>query len=169
MALTAVVNLITKQGIDLDGIKIRAGIGNYGQYRGDMIFGKRYFDLDLLIWGSFHLMKGQKRYMSKEDTGLNIMGGDVNVGGIGPKPSYDFGTSIKYKNLQFLYNTQFSQVEAPLTMTHLASTYNVENYKTFYGIRPSCTTISHHADLKYGQPWFQGLTTLAGIITCPIE
>ena len=151
VALTAVVNLITKQGIDVDGIKIRAGIGNYGQYRGDMIFGKRYFDLDLLIWGSFHLVKGQKRYMSKEDTGLNIMGGDVNVGGIGPKPSYDFGTSIKYKNLQFLYNTQFSQVEAPLTMTHLASTYNVENYKTFYGIRPSCTTISHHADLKYGQ------------------
>lgn len=151
VALTAVVNLITKQGIDVDGIKIRAGIGNYGQYRGDMIFGKRYFDLDLLIWGGFHLVKGQKRYMSKEDTGLNIMGGDVNVGGIGPKPSYDFGTSIKYKNLQFLYNTQFSQVEAPLTMTHLASTYNVENYKTFYGIRPSCTTISHHADLKYGQ------------------
>ena len=87
VALTAVVNLITKQGIDVDGIKIRAGIGNYGQYRGDMIFGKRYFDLDLLIWGSFHLVKGQKRYMSKEDTGLNIMGGDVNVGGIGHKPS----------------------------------------------------------------------------------
>jgi len=151
VALTAVVNLITKQGIDVDGIKIRAGIGNYGQYRGDMIFGKHYFDLDLLIWGNFHLVSGQKRYISKEETGLNIMGGDVNIGGIGPKPSYDFGTSIKYKNLQFLYNTQFSQVEAPLTMTHLASTYNVENYKTFYGIRPSCTTISHHADLKYGQ------------------
>ena len=151
VALTAVVNLITKQGIDVDGIKIRAGIGNYGQYRGDMIFGKHYFDLDLLIWGNFHLVSGQKRYINKEETGLNIMGGDVNIGGIGPKPSYDFGTSIKYKNLQFLYNTQFSQVEAPLTMTHLASTYNVENYKTFYGIRPSCTTISHHADLKYGQ------------------
>jgi iron complex outermembrane receptor protein len=29
VALTAVVNLITKQGIDVDGIKIRAGIGNY--------------------------------------------------------------------------------------------------------------------------------------------
>ena len=151
VALTAVVNLITKQGADLDGIKVRAGIGNYGQYRGDMIFGKRYFDLDILIWGSFHLVKGQKRYLSKEQTGLNLMGGDVNIGGIGPKPSYDIGTSIKYKNLQFLYNTQYSQVESPLTMTHLASTYDVEKYKTFYGIRPSHTTVSHHADLKYGQ------------------
>ena len=151
VALTAVVNLITKQGADIDGIKIRAGIGNYGQFRGDMIFGKRYFDLDILLWGSFHLIRGQKRYLSKEETGLNIMGGDVNVGGIGPKPSYDFGASIKYKNLQFLYNTQYSQVESPLTMTHMASTYDVEKYKTFYGIRPSHTTISHHADLKYGQ------------------
>ena len=151
VALTAVVNLITKQGADIDGVKIRAGVGNYGQFRGDLMFGKRYFDLDILLWGSFHLIRGQKRYLSKEDTGLNIMGGDVNVGGIGPKPSYDFGMSIKYKNLQFLYNTQYSQVESPLTMTHLASTYDVGRYKTFYGTRPSHTTISHHADLKYGQ------------------
>ena len=130
VALTAVVNLITKQGIDVDGIKIRAGIGNYGQYRGDMIFGKRYFDLDLLIWGSFHLVKGQKRYMSKEDTGLNIMGGDVNVGGIGPKPSYDFGTSIKYKNLQLQ--------EPAIPLQHAVFTGGGTTYDDPFGIHLQC-------------------------------
>jgi len=151
VSLTAVVNLITKQGADIDGIKVRAGIGSYGQYRGDVIFGKRYFDLDLLVWGGFSLVKGQKRYVDKADTGLGLVGGDITVGGIGSKPNYDFGTSIKYKNLQFLYNGQFSQIQAPMTMTHTFTPYDIEKYKTFYGVRPSHSTYSHHADLSYSQ------------------
>ena len=151
VALTAVVNLITKMGADIDGVKAKVGIGNYGQYHGDLIFGKRYFDLDILLWGSFHLAEGQKKYVDKSETGLRMVGGDVTVGGIGNKPSYDFGTSIKYKNLEFLYNTQYSQVQAPMTMTHTFSPYDIERYKTFYGIRPSHATMTHHADLSYGQ------------------
>ena len=151
VALTAVVNLITKVGADIDGIRVKGGIGNYGQYHGDMIFGKRYFDLDILLWGSFHLAKGEKKHVDKEETGMRMTGGDITVGGIGSKPSYDIGTSIKYKNLQFLYNTQFSEIQAPMTMTHTFSPYDIERYKTFYGIRPSRTTMTHHADLSYGQ------------------
>ena len=163
VALTAVVNLITKAGADIDGVKAKVGIGNYGQYHGDLIFGKRYFDLDILLWGSFHLAKGQKKYVDKSETGLRIVGGDVTVGGIGNKPSYDFGTSIKYKNLSFLYNTQYSQVQAPMTMTHTFSPYDIERYKTFYGIRPSHTTMTHHADLSYEQGF--GNVYLKGRVT----
>lgn len=150
VSLTAVVNLITKQGADIDGVKVKAGVGNYGQYKGDMMFGKRYFDVDILIWGGIHGAKGEKIYVNKEDTGLKLNGGDVTVGGIGKRPSYDFGASIKYKDLRFLYNTQFSQIQAPMTMTHTFSPYDIEKYKTFYGNRPSHTTTSHHADLSYG-------------------
>jgi len=151
VALTAVVNLITKKGADVDGIKVKGGIGNYGQFKGDIMFGKRYFDVDILLWGGLYMAKGQRRYVSKENTGMGFADGDVTIGGIGPKPSYDFGTTIKYKNLQFVYNTQFSQVQAPMTMTHTFSPYDIERYKTFNGESPSHTTISHHADLSYGQ------------------
>ena len=51
VALTGVVNIITKQGADVDGIQAKAGAGNYGQIRADAVFGKRYFDIDLLLWG----------------------------------------------------------------------------------------------------------------------
>ena len=155
VALTAVVNLITKQGADIDGIKVRGGIGNYGQYHGDIIFGKRYFDLDILVWGTLNAIKGQTFHVDKENTGLGLLGGDVTVGGIGRRPSYDFGATIKYKNLMFLYNTQFSQVQAPMTMTHTFTPYNIDKYKTFYGNRPSHTTLTHHADLSYGQQFGQ--------------
>ncbi len=151
VSLTAVVNLITKQGADVDGIKVKAGIGNYGQYRGDLIFGKRYFDLDMLLWGGFYMAKGQEKYVDKEDTGLKAIGGDVTVGAIGNKPNYDFGTSIKYKKLRFLYNGQFSQIQAPMTMTHTFSPYDITKYKTFNGIRPSHSSFSHHADISYSE------------------
>ena len=151
VSLTAVVNLITKQGAEVDGLKVRAGIGNYGQYRGDAIFGKRYFDLDLLVWGSFHMAKGEQRFVGKEDTGLKLYEGDVTIGRIGNKPNYDIGASIKYKKLQFLYNGQFSQIQAPMTMTHTFSPYDADKYKTFNGLRPSHTSFSHHAHVSLGQ------------------
>ncbi len=151
VSLTAVVNLITKQGVEVDGIEAKVGAGSYGQYRGSMMFGKRYFDVDLLIWGAFTAAKGEKIHVDREDTGTKIQGGDVTVGGIGKRPSYDFGASIKYRNLQFLYNTQFSQVQSPMTMTYTFSPYDIERYKTFYGSRPGHATLSHHANLSYGQ------------------
>jgi len=151
VALTAVVNLITKQGADIDGLKARAGIGTYNQYHGDLLFGKRYFDLDIMIWGSFYQAKGQRVSVDKADTGMRLSGGDITVGGIGDKPSYDFGVSLKYKDLKFFYNTQCSEIQAPMTMTHTFSPFDVDKYKTFYSVRPSHYTLSHHADLSYGR------------------
>ena len=55
VALTAVVNVITKQGADVDGVEARAGIGNYGQLEGGLVFGKRYFDLDIIILSLIHI------------------------------------------------------------------------------------------------------------------
>ena len=166
VSLTAVVNLITKQGADIDGVKLKAGAGNHSQMRGDLLFGKRYFDLDLLVWGSFYKAKGEERYITMEETALpNSYGhaGDITIGGIGNKPSYDYGVSLKYKNLRFLYNTQFSQIQSPMTMTYLFAPYDVEKYKTYDGIRPSFTTTSHHADISYGQQIHN--VYLKGVIT----
>jgi len=149
VALTAVVNLITKQGYDVDGTKLKLGIGNHGQYRGDMLFGKRYFNLDLLVWGSFYTSKGEKVFMPREDTSIKINEGDIIIGGIGDKPTFDVGVSMKYNNLKFLYNTHFSQVISPMTMNYTYSPYSIDLYRTHNGIGPSFATTSHHAELSY--------------------
>jgi iron complex outermembrane receptor protein len=151
VSLTAVVNVITKQGIDVDGVEVRAGAGNYGQIKADMIFGKRYFDLDLLIWGSLYRAKGETVFMPVEDTGMQMTDGDITIGSIGRKPSYDVGVQLKYKNLQFLYNTQSSRVISPVSMSYTFSPYTPDKYRTFNGIGPSFSTLAHHANLSYGQ------------------
>ena len=152
VAMTAVVNLITKQGVDVNGLEISAGMGNHRQLRGSVLFGKRYFDLDLLVWGSLYKAAGEDFFIRKEDTGLGDafgIDGNATVGAIGRKPSYEFGTSMRYKNLQFFYDARYSQVQSPLTMTFMHSPYDAGLYKTFNGVGPSYTVSAHHAHLSY--------------------
>lgn len=154
VALTGVVNIITKHGADLDGVKVKAAIGNYGQMRGDLIFGKRYFDLDLLIWGSIYKNSGEKKNVEEErmEEDIYMMPLDhFKIGHIGNKPSHDIGIQMKWKDLQFLYDAQFSQVIAPFTISTLAKTYDFDKYKTLNGYSPSYSTSSHHLDLSYSR------------------
>ena len=163
VALTAVVNVITKQGADVDGIEARAGIGNYGQLQGGIVFGKRYFDIDILIWGHLYKSKGESVYIPMEDTGMKMTDGNITVGGIGPKPSYDTGIQMKYRDWQLLYNTQFSEVISPFSMSYTFSPYTLEKYRTIAGLNPSFASRSHHFDLSYGKQ--VGNVFLKGIIT----
>ena len=151
VALTAVVNLITKQGNDVDGIEVKGGIGNYGQLRGDILFGKRYFDLDLLIWGSIYKNKGEEREVEDRNDIWGMPYPTVTIGRIGDKPSYDFGLQMKWNDLTFLYNNHFSQIVAPFTVTTLATSYAHDKYKTFSGLAPSFATRSSHASLSYNR------------------
>jgi len=153
VALTAVVNLITQQGSDVDGVDVKAGVGNYGQVKGDILFGKRYFDLDMLLWGSIFKANGETVTPELEDDIYGQATDEVTVGRIGKKPSYDFGVQMKWKGLQFLFDTHFSQVLSPLTMSTLAKPYQYEEFRTFDGITPSFTTRSNHANLSYEHQW----------------
>ena len=149
VALTGVVNVITKRGGDLDGILLKAGVGNHDQLRGDLMFGKHYFNLDLLVWGSIYKNSGES---TDNPSPVDYKGrpqGRINIGRAGNSPSYDFGIQMKYKDLQFLYNTHFSQLVPPLTISTLGASYDYSAYKTFNGITPGFTTNSHHADLNY--------------------
>jgi len=154
VALTAVVNIITKQGADVDGVKVRAGGGSYGTLRGDALFGKRYFDLDILIWASGYKSDGQRFDVSGDDDETKLLqknSGEIIVGGVGNKPSYDVGINMKWKDLMLMYNTRFSQLISPYTMSYLFSPYDVDRYKTYNGIKPSFATQNHHAEVGYGK------------------
>ena len=152
VALTAVVNIITKQGADVDGLNAKAGAGNYGQVRADAVLGKRYFDLDMLVWGSVYRSSGEKYNVTNERIDESPYGmpvDEVRIGRVGTRPTYDFGLQLSYKGLQFLYDTHFSQIVAPFTMTSLALSYDHDRYRTYNGLLPGFGTASRHADLSY--------------------
>ena len=152
VALTGVVNIITKQGAEVDGILAKIGVGNYGQIKADAVFGKRYFDVDLLVWGSVYRNSGERRYAPDDRDVYNYyeMPYDhIWIKRIGNRPTYDFGLQLGYKGLQFMYDTHFSQVVAPFTMSSLALSYDHDRYRTYNGLSPCFSTSSHHADLSW--------------------
>ena len=141
VALTGVVNIITKQGAEVDGLQAKVSAGNYGQVKVDAIFGKRYFDIDLLVWGSGYRNSGE-RY------------GDefVRLGRIGNHPNYDFGLQLGWKGFQryLSYNglkPSFSNTShhADLSYSHLlgnlnlryALTYDKSDYTRYQAISDS--------------------------------
>lgn len=152
VALTAVVNIITKQGAEVDGLQARAAAGNYGQVKSDVILGKHYFGLDLLVWGSAYRSDGELYNVTNERVGespYSMPVDNVRIGRIGNQPTYDFGLQLGYRGLQFMYDTHFSQVVAPFTITSMALSYDHDRYRTFNGLKPCFGTYSRHADLSY--------------------
>ena len=72
VALTAVVNLITKDGLDVNGVDVSVGFGTFGQKKGSILFGKRFMDMDFMAWGSIYASDGQKRFVpAQEAIGTN--------------------------------------------------------------------------------------------------
>ena len=158
VALTAVVNIITKQGADVDGIFVKAEGGNHGQVRGDILFGKRYFDLDVLAWLSAYHSKGEQRTVDEEHQS-NVVWGEtvfpvntISIGRIG-RPNYDIGVQLTLKGWQLLYNVRYSQVVAPYTFASTAYAYDYDKYTTHKGIGPSLAGLTHHANLSYSHEW----------------
>lgn len=152
VALTGVVNIITKQGADVDGLLFKAAGGNHGQVKADVVFGKRYFDVDLLVWGSVYRNSGEKYDVTNERTGESSYGMPfdyVRLGRVGDHPNYDVGLQLGWKGFQFLHNTRFSQFVAPFTMTSLALSYDRERYRTYNGLKPCFGNFAQHADLNY--------------------
>ena len=155
VALTAVVNIITKQGGDVDGLQVKAAAGNYGQIKGDAVFGKRYFDIDMILWASVYRNSGEKYDVTNERINESQFGmpvDNVRIGRVGDHPSFDFGLQLDWRGFSLLYDSHFSQVVSPFTMTSLAISYDHERYRTYNGLRPCFSAHSRHANLSYQFP-----------------
>lgn len=136
VALTAVVNLITKDGRDVDGIELSAGLGNFETVRGDMVFGKRLMDVDFMGWASVYSSGGEKVFVPKsESIGINPHDGFMWVDAYNSLPSYDLGLVVDWKNLSFNFHCRYGKKVPPLgdIYTSMGASYDYEAYKRVSG------------------------------------
>lgn len=157
VALTGVVNIITKEGSDVDGFMAQASAGNYGQLRGDLLFGKHFLSLDILAWASLYNAEGEKvHYAGDWDAqpyAVMPMEGDMIIGGYNRTPSYDFGLALKWDKLHLLYNRRFAKTVAPLTLSYFFTPYEYERYRLIDNYAPGYAISSQHAELGYADSY----------------
>lgn len=153
VALTGVVNIITKEGSDVDGFYVKGSMGNYGQLKGDLLFGKHYLGLDIVGWASIYQSEGQKVYL-KGDTidqpfATMPVAGDMIIDAFNRNPSYDMGFNLQWEGMFLLYSQRFSKTVAPLTLSYFFAPYSYDRYRTYNGNAPGYAIKSQHAELGY--------------------
>ncbi len=148
VALTAVVNIITKNGRDVNGVKGKYGYGSYGTHRADFIAGTTLLDADVMAWASLYTSEGERIDIPK-NTGYSMSKHDgyAYVDGYKEKPSYDFGCTLKYKDFNFMINLK-SGKQVP-QYSWYGETYNYDAFRTMDGAKPGYSVNEKHLELGY--------------------
>ena len=162
VALSAVVNIITKSGRNINGGKVRYGYGSYTTHKADFLMGTQFMDADITAWASLYNSDGQIRHFGDGDGYyadlLNpyydfgfmkqTYGGPdrIYVGSYRGTPSYDFGITFKLKGLNLMFSRKNTK---KLYQTSNDSGYDYSLYPTINGINPGYGTEETHAELAY--------------------
>ena len=148
VALTAVVNIITKNGREVNGVKGKYGYGSFGTHRADFIAGTTLLDADVMAWASLYTSQGQRIDIPKL-TGYSMTKHDgyVYIDGYNEKPSYDIGCTLKYKDFNFMFNMKNGK-QVP-QYSWYAETYDYDAYRTLDGNKPGYAVDEKHLELGY--------------------
>ncbi|MBO6143656.1 MAG: TonB-dependent receptor [Prevotella sp.] len=153
VALSAVVNIITKQGADVNGIKAKYGYGTFNTHKADITLGTRFMDADVFIWGSFYQSDGQKLSISDAENYINTFNIEPAAGQYAhadryrDKPCYDIGMTFRFKNIDFTFSRKNSRSVPQFTESY--GLYDYDRYAFFNGIKPGSNRESNHAELGY--------------------
>lgn len=113
-ALEAVINIITNDGTDIDGLDVTIGAGNPAQIKGDLVYGREQENgNDLMIFGSFYQTLGEKisTPASRDGSRLHPINGYETVDK--RDPNYDLGLKLHDGKFQFSASLQNSNYYNP--------------------------------------------------------
>lgn len=153
VALTAVINIITKRGNEVDGAKVSAAMGSFDTWKADFLMGKRYLDVDFTAWASIYSSKGQRLELNPGDKYYYSVDatrpGYMYIDGYNGKSSYDIGVTANWKGFSFLYNTQYSKKISSYSAYVTYGLYDYDKYVKIQGLQPGISRKSDHLELSY--------------------
>lgn len=148
VALAGVVNIITKSGLQQNGVSANIQYGNHHQVKGSLLIGKHLYDTDITAWASIYNARGELMSLPEEEQHSVIpCPGDIIIGGFNQRPSYDYGMTLKHKGLSLLINNSFSKNVAQYSLGN--SPYSYNDYRLLDGNKPGAFTRSTRLELDY--------------------
>ncbi len=148
VALTAVVNIITKNGAEVNGIKVKYGGGSFGTHRGDFTAGTSFMGADILAWGSFYTSSGERVDVPKKTGFANGQhDGYAYVGRYEGKPSYDIGVNFNFMDFNVMLNHKYGK-QVP-QYSWFGESYDYDNYRHFHENTIGYAIDQTHLELGY--------------------
>ena len=148
VALTAVVNIITKEGKNINGVKGKYGLGSYGTHRADLIAGTTFLNTDVMAWASIYTSQGEM-YRIPQGTGYSATPHDgyAYIGRYEGKPSYDLGFTLKVNDFKLMMSRKYGK-QVP-QYSWYGQTYDYDRYRQFFGVTPGYSIDESHINLGY--------------------
>lgn len=136
VALTAVINLITKEGTDVNGALLSVARGSYHSMKADLLLGKHLMEMDFIMWASCYLSDGERVFIP-EEKGYNLIPSDGYsvISGFNGAPSYDLGFKFQWEGLHLMAALQHSKMIQPFSPL-TGSTFFYDNYAGFNAKKP---------------------------------
>lgn len=156
-ALTAVVNIITKEGKDVNGASLSLGTGSFSTYKADFLFGKYSPAMDFIGWASVFSSEGQKIFYPAGATGvwrIFPLDGYAYLNGFNRKPSYDIGCIFRWNNRwKVSFNHQHAKMQSPYAYVAVKAPYTYDKYRWMNGQKPGHGRTSTRGEVQYGNLW----------------
>jgi outer membrane receptor for ferrienterochelin and colicins len=153
VALTAVVNLITKKGTNLEGTDVSIGIGNYGQRKYSFLHGNELENGkgDLLLWGTYYQSDGETITVpAEEDYSREPKDSHAILGGFNDPGSYDIGVNYEFGDFTLLATRRYSKYIEPFSGSgDTGESYNKEDFRGLRGIGPGLGSQFSHLGVDY--------------------
>lgn len=159
VALTAVVNIITKKGGDVNGVKGKYGFGSYGTHRADLVAGTTFLGADILAWASLYTSNGE-RLNIPEGTGYSQTHHDgyAYVGRYEGRPSFDIGVNLLLNDFNLMINRKYGKMVPQYSW--YAETYDYDRYRKFCEVTPGYSIDETHLELGYNKNFGNSMLNL---------
>ncbi|TAL67260.1 MAG: hypothetical protein EPN82_14900 [Bacteroidetes bacterium] len=130
-AVTAVINIITKNGNTLDGLEISGGTGSYHHNKAHISYGNTIYDiLDFKMSAQYGNIKGNDLYFKEYDTDSTNHGWAVGLDG---EEYYGIYSTLQYKGLKLsgFYSSSYKGIPTgawEMLFNKLATSLDVRSF-----------------------------------------
>lgn len=167
VALTAVINVVTRSGSEIDGTVVTLGGGVFasglddGHNRGSLpageslgfTYGKAFAERrDLVLWGGYFRAAGQRIPVSRaDDYSASPRDGYTVVGGVQDPGSYDAGLRYRAGGFALLANVRDGKYVEPFAGggATTGEVYDYEAFRKLRGLGPGLDSRSQHVELEF--------------------
>lgn len=154
VALTAVINIVTKDGVDVRNGSISVSAGNRGQLAADLLLGKHDMNMDFMAWFSLYRATGESVFVPAEKQyALYPRDGFIRLDNYSGFPAMDGGIKLQRGNLLFSFSMNYAKKRQPYSMWLFSSPYSYERFRTFDGSGPGYSRWSAREQAVYSHTW----------------
>lgn len=154
VALTAVVNIITRQGRELNGIKGKYGLGSHATHRADLIGGTTLLGADVMAWASIYTSNGEQLSVPRlSGYSQTRHDGYVYIDRYEGRPTYDLGVNLEIGAFSLMMNRKQSKLVPQYSW--YAETYDYDRFRTVGGVKPGYSVDETHVELGYNGQYRQ--------------